>query len=81
MEGLDLHRETAVYVLEAKIPSRGVSRLNDIEELGVCVCVEEGEGGGLAPVCEKIWVEICGWIAFDGGEGWMGLQVQVVFGC
>ena len=69
MQRLDLQREPALYVLEAEISSCGMAGLNDIEEMGVGVGVEECEVGGLTPCVDKIWVEVDGWITFDCGQG------------
>lgn len=58
MEGLDLKGETALYVFEAEVAGGGVAGLDDVEEVGVCVGGEEGEGGGALPVGEEVGVEI-----------------------
>jgi len=50
VEGLDLDGDAALDVFEAEVAGRGVARFDDVEEVGVGVGVEEGEGGGLLPV-------------------------------
>ena len=69
MQRLDLQREPALYVLEAKISSCGVAGLNNVEEMGVGVRVEECKVGGLTPCVDKLRVEVDGWITFNGGQG------------
>ena len=69
MQCLDLQRKTALYVLEAEISRCGMARLDDVEEVGICVGIKEGEVGGLTPRMYEIEVEVDGRIAFDGGEG------------
>ena len=81
MEGLYLHGDTAVDIFEAEIAGCGVAGIDDVEEMGVSMVIEEGEGGSLLPVEEKVMVEVCGWVAFNGGERWVGLEVELVFGC
>ncbi len=69
MQGLDLQREAALYVLEAEIAGCGMARLDDVEEVGVGVRVKECEIGGLTPCVDKVWVEVDRWIAFYCREG------------
>lgn len=79
MEGLDLDGDAALDVFKAEVAGCGVARLYDVEEVGVSVGVEEGEGGGLLPVGEEVWVEIHDWVAFDAGKGAVGAEVEMVF--
>ncbi len=79
MEGLDLGGEAAVDVVEAEVASRGVAGLDNVEEVGVGVGVEEGVGRGVAPLGVEVWVEIREGVAVDGGEGAVGGEVEVVF--
>lgn len=50
VEGLDLEGDAALDVFEAEVASSRVPGFHDVEEVGVCVGVEEGEGGGCLPV-------------------------------
>ena len=79
MQGLDLQRETALYVLEAEIAGCGMAGLDDVEEVGVGVGVEECKVGGLTPCVDEVGVEVDGRIAFDRGEGRRVREVEVVF--
>lgn len=81
MEGLDLHSHTAVNVFEAEIAGCGVAGIDDVEDVGVSMIIEEGEGGSVLPVEEKVRVEVGGWVAFNGGERWVRSEVEMVFGC
>ena len=81
MESLYLHGDTAVDVFEAEIAGCGVAGINDVEEVAVSMVIEEGEGGSALPVDEKVMVEVCGWVAFNGGERWVRLEVELVFSC
>lgn len=79
MEGLYLHGDTALDVFEAEIAGCGVAGLNDVKEMAVSMVVEEGEGGSVLPVEEKVRVEVCAWVAFNGGKRWVRLEVELVF--
>lgn len=79
MQCLDLQSQAALYVFKAEISSCGMSRLDDVEEVGVCVRVKECKAGGLTPRVDEVWVEVDGWIAFDGGEGRCVREIEVVF--
>ena len=79
MQSLDLLRDAALDVFEGEVAGCGVARLDDVEEVAVCVGVEEGEGGRLLPVGEEVDIEIEAWVAFDAGEGTVGGEVEVVF--
>ena len=67
-----------MYVFEAEVSSCGMARLDDIEEVGVGVRVEERKVGGLAPVVDEVGVEIASWIAFDCGKGRRVREIEVV---
>ena len=81
MEGLYLHGNAAVDVFEAEIAGCGVAGIDDVEEVGVSMSIEEGEGGSVLPVEEKVEVEVCGWVAFNGGERWMRVEVELILRC
>lgn len=66
---LDLLGEAPLDVFEGEVAGCGMAWLDDVEEMGVGVVLEEGEGGGLAPGVDPVWVEVLDWVAFDGGEG------------
>ena len=66
VEGLDLEGEAALNVFEGEIAGCGMAGIDDIEEVGVGVGGEEGEGGGLAPLVEEVGVEVCDGVAFYG---------------
>ena len=69
MERLDLQRQTPLDVLEAEITGSGMAGLDDVEEVGVGVSVEEHEIGRRAPGVDEVGIEVGRWITFDGGEG------------
>ena len=81
MERLYLHGDTALDVFEAEIAGCGVARIDDVEEVGISMVIEEGEGGSVLPVEEKVGVEVCGRVAFNCGERWVRLEVELVFDC
>ena len=81
MEGLYLHGYTAMDVFEAEIAGCGVAGIDDVEQVAVSIVIEECEGGCVLPVEEKVRVEVCGWVTFNGREGWVRLEVELVFGC
>ena len=60
MQGLDLLGETALDVVEGEVTGCWVAGLNDVEEMGLGGAVKEGEGGGLGPCVDPIWVEVKG---------------------
>lgn len=68
MERLNLQRDTALYVLEAEVSGRGMARLDDVEEVGVGVGVEDRKVGRLAPCVDEVEVEVDGRVTFDCGE-------------
>ena len=69
MQRLDLQCKTALYVFEAEISGRGMAWLDNVEEVGVGVGVEDCKVGGLAPCVDEVWVEVEGRITVDCGEG------------
>ena len=69
MQCLDLQRETALYVLEAEVSGCGMAWLDNVEEVGVGVRVEERKVGGLTPCVDEVRVEVEGGIALDCGKG------------
>ena len=81
MECLYLHSDTALDVFEAEIAGCGVARIDDVEEVAVSMVMEESKGGSALPVDKKVGVEVCGWVAFNGGERWVRLEVELVFRC
>ncbi len=81
MESLYLHGNAAVDVFEAEIAGCGVAGIDDIEEVAVSMGTEEGEGGSVLPVEKEVRVEVCGWVAFNGGERWVRLEVELIFCC
>ena len=69
MQRLDLQRQTALYVLETEVSGCGMSRLDNVEEVGVGVRVKECKVRGLTPRMDEVRVEVGDWIAIDCGEG------------
>lgn len=80
MEGLYLHGDAALDVFEAEIAGRGVAWIDDVEEVGVSMVIEEVKGGGLLPMEKEIRVEVCCWVTFNCGERLVRLEVELVLG-
>ena len=78
VQRLDLQRETPLYVFEAEVSSCGVARLDDVEEVGVGMRVEEREVGGLAPGVDEVGVVVARRVAFDCGKGRRVREIEVV---
>ena len=81
MEGSELDSYSAVDVFEAEVTGCRVAGFDNVEEVGVRMRVEKVEGRGGIPVEDKVEIEVCDRVAFNGCEGWMGLKVKVVFSC
>lgn len=65
MQGLDLQRETALDILEAEISRGGMSRFDNVKQVGVGVGGKEGERRRLTPVVDPFGVEVERGVAFD----------------
>lgn len=81
MKSLYLQRETTLDILKADITCRRMSWLYDVEKVGVCTFVEQGERRGLLPCVNPVGVEINDGVTFDRGH-WSVvrfLEINMVF--
>ena len=67
MEGLYLHGNAALDVFETEIAGCRVAWIDNVEEVGVSMVIEEIKGGCLLPMEKEIRVEVCGWVTFNRG--------------
>lgn len=80
MEGLYLYGDAALDIFETEIAGCGVAWIDDIEEVGVSMVIEEVKRRGLLPMEKEIRAEVCGWVTFDCGERWVRSEVELVLG-